>query len=89
MGCLVPVVCDSLLLNSQNCSARLCAGGGGNRWEERRDLVVHPLQFRTWGVEDDQRFEASLHLDKSSSRSGEFEFSRLEVARVCGVGVEN
>lgn len=34
-------------------------------------------------------FEASLHLGKSSSRSGEFEFSRLEVARVCGVGVEN
>lgn len=27
MGYLVSVLCDSLLLNSQNCSARLCAGG--------------------------------------------------------------
>lgn len=63
--------------------------GKKNRWEEGRDLVVHPLQSRTWGVEDDQRFEASLHLGKSSSRSGEFEFSRLEVARVRVVGVGN
>lgn len=49
--------------------------------------MVHPLQSRTRGVEDDQRFEARLHLGVSSSRSGEFEFSRLEVVRVRGVGV--
>lgn len=46
-----------------------------------------PSAIRTWGVEDDQRFEADLHLGLSSSRSGEFEFSRLEVVRVRGVGV--